>query len=122
MDPRVQTVLSLMRKNLHRKFKLSEMARSVNLSPWWLCRLFKEETGITPDRYQQRLRMEKAKELLEGSFLSVKEVMTAVGFIDESHFVRKFKKTYSLTPGRYRARHFLANSLEEHKAEPDGKI
>ena len=46
--------------------------------------------------------MERAKELLETSFLSVKEIAHRVGLNDESHFVRDFKMIYGLTPISYR--------------------
>ena len=52
--------------------------------------------------------MEQARELLETSYLSVKEVMARVGVADESHFVRDFKKAYGRTPARYRARFLRA--------------
>jgi hypothetical protein len=48
--------------------------------------------------------MQRARELLETSHLSVKQVMARVGVTDESHFVRDFKKTCGLTPARYRER------------------
>lgn len=48
--------------------------------------------------------MERAKHLLETSFLSVKEIGHLVGLNDESHFVRDFKKAYGVPPKRYRMR------------------
>jgi transcriptional regulator GlxA family with amidase domain len=81
---------------------LAEMAQAVNLSPSHLYHLFKSETGEAPARYVKTLRMSKAKELLETTFLSVKEIVMLVGANDESHFVRDFKRRYSLTPTQYR--------------------
>lgn len=52
--------------------------------------------------YLKNLRMQKAGELLETTSLSVKEVGAAVGMLDQSHFVRAFKKSYGLTPSQYR--------------------
>jgi len=49
--------------------------------------------------------MERAKNLLESSFLSVKEIAYQVGLNDESHFVRDFKSTYGYSPALYRS-HF----------------
>jgi transcriptional regulator GlxA family with amidase domain len=46
--------------------------------------------------------LEKAKDLLKNSFLSVKEVMTEVGMSDAGHFGRSFKAAYGVTPGKYR--------------------
>jgi transcriptional regulator GlxA family with amidase domain len=78
------------------------MADTVNLSTWWLCHLFKAELGTSPERFLARLRMEKAKSLLENSFLSVKEVTTQVGMSDAGHFSRNFKAAYGLTPAKWR--------------------
>ena len=113
MDPRVQKVIARMRDYLHRRLSSVELAQSVNLSPSRLHWLFKDEIGMSPARYLQSLRMRRAKELLETTFLSVKEVMAKVGVSDESHFVRDFKKFYGCTPAQYRA--------EFHSARQDGE-
>lgn len=103
MDQRVKHVVGLMRNDLRQDLTLSEMARAVHVSPGHLCRLFKAETGGTPASYLKRFRLQKAQELLEGTFLSVKEIMNTVGIKDESHFVRDFERFSGLTPSRYRA-------------------
>ena len=56
--------------------------------------------------------MERAKDLLESSFLSVKEIAFQVGLNDESHFVRDFKSTYGYSPALYRS-HFKSNGAED---------
>ena len=104
MDHRVQKVIALMKEYLHRGWPASKLARFVNVSPSRLHQLFKDETGLPPAKYQHLLRMEQAKELLETSYLSIKEVMAQVGVADESHFVRDFKKSYGVTPAKYRER------------------
>ena len=58
---------------------------------------------MPPIRYLRQLRMERAKDLLESSFLSVKEIAFRVGLNDESHFVRDFKSTYGYSPALYRS-------------------
>ena len=104
MDYRVKKVIALMKEYLHRGWPASRMAQFVNISPSRLHQLFKDETGLPPAKYLHQLRMEQAKELLEASYLSVKEVMARVGVTDESHFVRDFKKSYGCTPAKYRER------------------
>jgi transcriptional regulator GlxA family with amidase domain len=103
MDRRVETALQLMKGNLQQETDLSEIAASVNLSASRLSHLFKTETGVSPAKYLKRARMERARQLLETSFLSVKQVMVAVGINDSSHFVRSFKNVYGLTPTDYRS-------------------
>lgn len=104
MDPRVQTVIALMRNDLEHELPLSELVRVVNLSPSHLQRLFKAELGMTTFRYMKLLRMERARYLLESSFLSVKEIMKTVGINNRSHFVKDFKKLYGRTPTQLRLR------------------
>lgn len=104
MDPRVQTIITLMGKNLENEIPLNELVRHVNLSPSHLQRLFKAEVGITTFRYMKLLRMERAKYLLESGFLSVKEIMKTVGINNRSHFVKDFKRLYGRTPTQLRLR------------------
>ncbi|MGI8997649.1 MAG: helix-turn-helix domain-containing protein [Pyrinomonadaceae bacterium] len=122
MDFRIQRVLTLMSSDLHRELSLEELARTVNLTPEHLCRLFKAGTGESPLKYRKRLRIQKARELLETTFLSVKEIMFAVGVNDASHFVRDFEAAYGLSPTQYRA-HFQSLYLSGAAAvTPEIKI
>lgn len=91
-----------MREDVRGELSLAEFAQSVNLSVWRLCHIFKSDVGMPPIRYLRLLRMERAKNLLESSFLSVKEIAYQVGLNDESHFVRDFKSTYGYSPAHYR--------------------
>src|SRR5438046_1420367 len=102
MDARVEKVVTRMREEFRQDPSLSEMAQVVNLSPSRLRYLFKKETGVAPGYYLRTFRLEQAKELLENTFLSVKEIIRRVGVNDQSHFVREFKKAYGLTPAQYR--------------------
>ena len=104
MDGRVRKAIALAEECLHKGWSPAKLAELVNLSPSRLHQLFKEETGVPPARFLRQLRMQRARELLETTYLSVKQVMAAVGVTDESHFVRDFKKTCGLTPARYRER------------------
>ena len=101
-----------MREDVRGELSLSEFAQSVNLSVWRLCHIFKSDVGMPPMRYLRVLRMERAKDLLESSFLSVKEIAYRVGLNDESHFVRDFKSTYGSSPASYRSA-FRANGGAE---------
>ena len=108
-----------MREDLGRELLLPELARSVNLSPSRFHQVFKAETGVSPSRYLRALRLGKAKELIENSFLSVKEIRGRVGAGDDSHFVRDFKKAYGLSPSKYREQHLGGNGHERYgRARP----
>ena len=102
MDQRVQRIKTLIESNLDRELSLSEMARLVHLSVSHLQHLFKNEMGQSPARYVQKLRLMRARDLLEGSSLSVKQIMIRIGTKDRSNFERRFKRAYKLTPIQYR--------------------
>jgi AraC family transcriptional regulator len=101
-DPRIQIVIDFMKANLHRKISLIDSARTVNLSSAHLSRLFTTETGISPGEYVIRLRMEKARQLLKTSLLSIKEIMALTGYGNRGHFVQHFRRYSGLAPSEYR--------------------
>ena len=104
VDRRVQAVIDYMWEDLSRPLRLNEVAHSVNLSASRLQHLFKADTNMTPAQYLKSLRMQRAKQLIDSTFLNTKEIMQRVGMKDESHFVREFKRIYGLPPGSYKQR------------------
>lgn len=117
MDRRVQRVIQMIEDDIRRDFTLAEMADAVNLSPSHFYHLFKSETGMAPKRYVKLLRMSRAKELLETTFMSVKEIVTLIGVHDGSHFVRDFKRHYNLTPTQYRRLLEVNSSSAQKRAD-----
>ena len=105
MDVRVQAVIALIDSSFHQELSVEDIAREVNLSASYLAHLFKAETGVSLLQYLKSFRMRKAKELIETTFLNVKQVMYRVGVKDKCHFARDFKKMYGLTPAQYKARY-----------------
>jgi transcriptional regulator GlxA family with amidase domain len=101
MDERVRAAIAFMNANLDRKLSPNEIAESVRLSPTHLRRLFKTETGKSVTAFRKDLQLDRAKQLLETTFLSVKQVAATVGLTEVSHFARDFKKAYALTPSEY---------------------
>jgi transcriptional regulator GlxA family with amidase domain len=114
VDKRVEKIIQIMREDVRGELSLAEFAQSVNLSVWRLCHIFKSDVGMPPIRYLRLLRMERAKNLLESSFLSVKEIAFQVGLNDESHFVRDFKSTYGFSPALYRSHFKNKSATEDH--------
>ena len=119
MDKRVEKILEMMRDDVRGELCLAEFAQSVNLSVWRLCHIFKSDVGMPPIKYLRLLRMERAKGLLESSFLSVKEIAFQVGLNDESHFVRDFKSTYGHSPA-VGVRHRTKACSEADSCPPGG--
>jgi transcriptional regulator GlxA family with amidase domain len=66
-------------------------------------RRFKTATGVRATQYWQQLRIEAAKELLSSSNLTIQEIADQVGYQDQGHLTRLFKRDLLLTPKVYRA-------------------
>ena len=93
--------VSLMEKDYAQPIRLSSLARAVHLSPRSLLRNFKKIMGISPIDYLIRLRIEKARELLRDSRLSITQIAYLVGFNDSNYFSRQFKKVTGANPGDF---------------------
>jgi AraC-like DNA-binding protein len=86
------------------ELRLTTVARAVNTSPFYFCKMFKKATGLNFTDYVSRLRIEKAKNLLLNRNLRVSEIAYEVGFQSLTHFNRVFKKVLGVPPTRYRTR------------------
>jgi AraC-like DNA-binding protein len=85
------------------KLSLSHVAKAVNMSAFYFCKMFKRVTGINFTDYLSRVRIEKAKNLLLNPNLRVSEIAFEVGFQSLTHFNRVFKKLLGQSPTEYRA-------------------
>lgn len=83
---------------------LGQVARAVNMSTFYFCKLFKKATGINFTDYVSRVRMERAKNLLLNPNVRVTEVAYEVGFQSLTHFNRVFRKVEGESPTSYRRR------------------
>lgn len=88
--------------NFHKELSLDDVSEEVNISPYYFSKIFKEETGENFIEYVTAVRMEKAKELLLSSSLSMKEICAQVGYSDPNYFSRTFKKNVGVTPTEYK--------------------
>ena len=99
----VRLVREYLEDNLTENVRLEELAHLADLSPYHLSRVFREEVGLPPHRYQVQVRVERAKELLVRGW-SLSRVVAVTGFADPSHLSRYFKRLVGVPPGSY-ARH-----------------
>ncbi|WP_419906095.1 GlxA family transcriptional regulator [Hoeflea sp.] len=83
---------------------INDLAMRSHLSQRTFLRRFKAATGQTPSAYLQKLRIEKARGLLERTRIPVSEIGWRTGYADPSAFGRLFRQTTGLTPGEYRSR------------------
>jgi len=89
-------------KHLYEEISISELARYVRLSKKYLSGLFSKEVGITLSEYIQNEKIEESKCLLGSSNYSILDIATWLGFNDQSHFTRVFKKFTGTTPKKFR--------------------
>ena len=86
----------------YEKITLDQLAEMVYLSPAYLSRIFKKETGTTFNDYLIQVRIGKAKNLLHHKDLRVTDIAEAVGFDDQSYFTKVFRRIVGVTPLKYR--------------------
>jgi AraC-like DNA-binding protein len=80
--------------------KLVSLADEVKLSPYRLLRIFRRDVGMSPHEYQTLLRVRSAKAALQQGSAAA-QVALKVGFVDQAHLIRHFKRVYGVTPGQY---------------------
>lgn len=99
----VQQIKKYLDEHYQEKISLDQIAANMYLSPVYISKLFKSETGDTPINYLIGLRMEKAREILDESpESSIQSVASAVGYEDVYHFSKLFKKHYGKSPLHYK--------------------
>jgi AraC-type DNA-binding domain-containing proteins len=84
-------------------FKRRHVEEALHYRYDYIARCFKKHAGMTPVEYVQHVRMEEARRLLVSTEMTVREVGEAVGLPDGNYFIKTFRKTTGLTPGKYRA-------------------
>ncbi|MNN53490.1 HTH-type transcriptional regulator YesS [compost metagenome] len=82
---------------------LQTVADAFGVDKYQLSRLYKQRYGINYWQFVTQVRMEKALELLGGTNLKNSVIAERIGFVDESHFSKSFKKHFGLSPKDYRA-------------------
>jgi AraC family transcriptional regulator len=93
--------------NYAREISLGDLAQTVHMSPFHLARRFKQATGVSPHQYLIGVRVTAARALIDAGSgqRSLAEIAAAVGFADQSHLTRHFKRRYGVTPRQLRPSH-----------------
>jgi AraC-like DNA-binding protein len=106
----VKAVCDYLNTHAQEQISLDTLGELAGLSKYHLLRAFTKETGITPYRYLETIRIDRAKTLLKQG-VSPAEAALLAGFSDQSHMSNAFKRFIGLTPGQYR-RVFAENRTE----------
>ena len=93
----VDTTYEYIKDSIDTNFTLDNLAKNVNLSKYHFLRLFKKEFGLTPHAFIINERLNQANNLIKQGF-SISEASIKVGFNDQSHFGRNFKKYFGYSP------------------------
>jgi AraC-like DNA-binding protein len=102
IDFRVRKSIVLMSENLGSEIELDEVARNAGLSRPHFYKLFRRQTGVTPNIYLNTLRMEKAVERIGQTGQSITEIAYQLGFSCQSVFTRFFSSHVGMAPTDYR--------------------
>jgi AraC family transcriptional regulator len=88
--------------NWAEEFSIEKIAKAVNLSPYHFSRIFKKDLGVTPYNYYLDIKIEKIKEMLSNTNLSISEVFSLCGVNYHGSYARLFKNKVGFTPSQYR--------------------
>ncbi|MFD0961582.1 helix-turn-helix domain-containing protein [Paenibacillus chungangensis] len=99
---RLNVIQEYVDEHLHTSVSVEELAGIVHLHPNYFITFFKKHFGISPLKYVNRKRADRAKLLLLTTSLSVKEIADRTGFDDTNHFTKFFRKDAGVSPTEFR--------------------
>ena len=95
---KVEKIIEYMRSNVDNRVTIADLCKLVKLSPAYLSGIFKETTGYSVIKFFNKIKVDKAKELIIEGDKKIKEVAKILGFTDEFYFSRIFKKIEGISP------------------------
>ncbi len=98
----LETLSAYIDDNLAQDVSVKELAQLMHLSPFHFSRIFKAQTGSSPYRFILNRRLARAVILLPQLDLAIDDIAKQVGFLSAASFTKAFKKTYGISPGKYR--------------------
>lgn len=110
----LQKVKQYIHKHYAEDLSLEILAKKVYLSPSYLSKLFAEYNDSGINKYIKNVRMEKARELLLNTTLSVKEISKRVGYSSDSYFCKSFLKDFEVTPDKFRNQNTTSPERKEN--------
>jgi transcriptional regulator GlxA family with amidase domain len=113
---RIGRSIAYMVEHLDKPLQVSTLAAQASVSPSHYFALFKRQTGTAPIDFFIRLRMNHAKQLLDSTASSVKEIAATMGYDDPFYFSRVFKSVHQVAPAEYRRRNVQARATVQPAA------
>lgn len=110
-DDSFSDLVTWLESRIARSISVSDMARQAGMSERTFHRKFTSMTGVTPSRFLDGLRLERAKRYLEAN-KPAKDVAARIGFRSESAFRSAFRARFGITPAQYARMHTRASSLD----------
>jgi AraC-like DNA-binding protein/ligand-binding sensor protein len=101
--PMIQRAKQYIQENYTEELSLEQVAKAVNTSTFYFCKMFRKYTGVNYTEFLSRIRIENARNLLLNPNLRISEVAFAAGFQSLTHFNRVFKKIVGESPTEFRA-------------------
>ncbi len=96
----VQSIIKFINENYMKEISLESISKNMYFSSVYISKIFKEETGDSPINYLIKVRLSKAKELLQQESISIKASAKSVGYHDAYYFSKLFKKYYGFSPSK----------------------
>lgn len=119
----MQTITDYIAAHYAEPLDTSQLAKLIQAATTSFHRKFTQILGVTPNEYITTIRLNAARKLLEETDQLVADIATTVGFYDQSHFTKAFKKARGLTPGAYRRQHRMRWFTHGVKrAKQNGKV
>ncbi len=104
LDGPIEKAIKYLDSNISNQINLKEVAKHVHLNPSYFSVLFKDQTNMTFSEYVTRIRIQKAKNLLLTTNLTVSEIAEQVGYNTPKYFIKIFKEYENVTPNRYKVK------------------
>ena len=93
--------------HIKERITIEDLADALGVSPSYLSRLFKKETGVSVSSYIRAQKIEMAKNLLRFSDYSMIDIANRLSFSSQSHFIQQFRDVVGMTPKKYRDKYYM---------------
>lgn len=112
---RFKPLVDWVESHLDQKLTVDQLAEKAHMSPRTFARIFPSETGMSPGRFIEQLRIDRARELLESGVAGLEQIARESGFGREERLRRAFQRRLGISPAQYRA-HFTKGELHDHRS------